>query len=696
MGRPRHVSIRQSESQEEDAENDVYSDEEHEKLVAPDDFDKGQVVHRHCTDCFCTLLLIMVWLVTTAIGLYAYQNGDYRLALYPLDYDGNVCGTDFKEDMTEYPYLLYLNTYTGGVCVKECPHLEGVVSNNVSDVRTLITYGGVWQPSSNQSELSTDFIRMAPTYLNSSDAIFCTDNICYPDNSPVASWYAAGVNRGLGFAYYAADTYELFNRCYVTSEAQLAISNQTQSESVLNIPYPQEILLTLYADVWETKEIVFGFGFGVAFGVSFIYIFFMRLPCLLSVMIWGSIGLTYVVFGAASYFSWTTAELYKGQTPQTVPDEWVAILYACSLFAAIVLAILMAITCCLRNQIQISIGCVKEAARAINRMPLILMVPVLQSLAFIACLGIFAFYGAYLASMGTINVKEFPIDIDSGAEIAVRTYDFDGMVEFMAWFLLFSAFWTSNFIVAIGDLVVAMCVSRWYFHKDKRRVGNCVVFSSIANTLLYHTGTLAFGSLLIAIVQIIRAILERIRRRLRRADSKVANSIIGCCQCCFCILESCIRFLNKNAYVQTAIFGTGFVQSCRQAFYLMVRNAGRVGAVSFVSASILIVGKLFISAITTGLSYIALINSEHEVYHVAGPMVVIFFISYIVSDIFMSVFYMGIKSILHCFVADEEMFNGEYAEGSLVRFIDSYQDQEPVLLRASSSGDKSRRNSSHR
>jgi len=154
--------------------------------------------------------------------------------------------------------------------------------------------------------------------------------------------------------------------------------------------------------------------------------------------------------------------------------------------------------------------------------------------------------------------------------------------------------------------------------------------------------------------------------------------------------------LNKNAYVQTAIFGTGFVQSCRQAFYLMVRNAGRVGAVSFVSASILIVGKLFISAITTGLSYIALINSEHEVYHVAGPMVVIFFISYIVSDIFMSVFYMGIKSILHCFVADEEMFNGEYAEGSLVRFIDSYQDQEPVLLRASSSGDKSRRNSSHR
>ena len=112
----------------------------------------------------------------------------------------------------------------------------------------------------------------------------------------------------------------------------------------------------------------------------------------------------------------------------------------------------------------------------------------------------------------------------------------------------------------------------------------------------------------------------------------------------------------------------------------MVRNAGRIGAVSYVSGSILFVGKLFIGAATTSLSYLALIDAEDEINHVAGPLVVIFFISYIVSDIFMGVFNMGIKSILHCFVADEEMFGGDYAEGSLVRFIDGYQDQEPVVM----------------
>jgi len=620
-------------------------------------------------------------MITTAVGYHALQNGDARLTVFPLDYDGNVCGTDYREDMTDYPYLLFINAYTGGVCVKECPHLTGVVSNDVSDVRTLVTYAGMWQPNlGEESELPLDFVEVAPHYVNSSDSIFCTNTLCYPDDSPVASWHASGVNRGFGFAYYVGDTYEVFRRCYLTAEAQIAIQNHTKAETVLEIPDPREIILNLYSDVWQTKEIVLGFGFAVALGVSFVYIFLMRIPLLLSSMVWGSIGLTWAAFGAASYYSRTTAIMLAAQEPQQVSMRWIRALHATSAISAIILVLLVLLACCLRRQIQMSIGCVKEAARAINRMPLIFMVPVLQSIAFFGCLAVFLTYGAHLASLGTINVWEFPIDIKSGAEIAVRTYDFDGMAEGMAWFLLFAAFWTSNFIVSIGDLVVAMSVARWYFQKDKKRVGNCVIFQSLLETLWFHSGTLAYGSLLIAIVQTIRAILEKIRRTIKKFDNKFANSLIGCCQCCFCVLESCLRFMNKNAYIQTAIFGTSFCQSARQAFYLMLRHTGRIGAISYVSGSILIVGKLFISAATTGLSFLALIDVSEEINHVAGPMIVVFFISYIVSDIFMGVFDMGIKTILHCFVADEEMFDGEYADGALVRWIEQYQ--EPTVMPA--------------
>jgi hypothetical protein len=60
-------------------------------------------------------------------------------------------------------------------------------------------------------------------------------------------------------------------------------------------------------------------------------------------------------------------------------------------------------------------------------------------------------------------------------------------------------------------------------------------------------------------------------------------------------LEKCMKFINKNAYIQCAIFGTPFCHSARKAFYLILRNAAWIGAVSYVSAAVLVVGKLFIS-----------------------------------------------------------------------------------------------------
>lgn len=61
-----------------------------------------------------------------------------------------------------------------------------------------------------------------------------------------------------------------------------------------------------------------------------------------------------------------------------------------------------------------------------------------------------------------------------------------------------------------------------------------------------------------------------------------------------------------------------------------------------------------------------------ELWSFAGPVAIIFIISYFVADMFMDVFDISILCILHCFVADEEMFNGRsrYAGGSLKRFVD--------------------------
>ena len=59
-----------------------------EQLSAPPDFD-GPTARRKHTDVICALMLWAMWISMTGLGVYAVQNGDYRLILYPLDYAGN-------------------------------------------------------------------------------------------------------------------------------------------------------------------------------------------------------------------------------------------------------------------------------------------------------------------------------------------------------------------------------------------------------------------------------------------------------------------------------------------------------------------------------------------------------------------------------------------------------------------------------
>ena len=94
----------------------------------------------------------------------------------------------------------------------------------------------------------------------------------------------------------------------------------------------------------------------------------------------------------------------------------------------------------------------------------------------------------------------------------------------------------------------------------------------------------------------------------------------------------------------------------------------------------MIVGKLFISSVVTVLAYYVLLESiGDDLYSVGGPIVIIFLISYYVSDMFMDVLDMGISTVLHCFIADEEMFDDEgdrYTEKSLKDYVDKHGREE--------------------
>lgn len=108
----------------------------------------------------------------------------------------------------------------------------------------------------------------------------------------------------------------------------------------------------------------------------------------------------------------------------------------------------------------------------------------------------------------------------------------------------------------------------------------------------YHLGTAAFGSLIIAIIKTIRAIIAYLQRKAKKSGNKLAQYLLCVLQCCMWCVEKCMKFLNKNTYIQTAIYGYSFCKAARKAFFLILRNILRVAAVNMVADFVLLLGKV--------------------------------------------------------------------------------------------------------
>jgi hypothetical protein len=70
----------------------------------------------------------------------------------------------------------------------------------------------------------------------------------------------------------------------------------TPATSYISGSSSQEFFTHLFGDLFEARWYILGFGFGVSLVVSLIYMGLLRVPCLLTSVVWGSVGLVITLF----------------------------------------------------------------------------------------------------------------------------------------------------------------------------------------------------------------------------------------------------------------------------------------------------------------------------------------------------------------------------------------------------------------
>ena len=355
-------------------------------------------------------------------------------------------------------------------------------------------------------------------------------------------------------------------------------------------------------DVWDAKIIILYAGFPLTLILSFIYLVFLRVPCTLRVIVWSALIGVLAVLSCGAYLtheeylsmvsgdddgSATDGGVYEvpdddSEEVEFTTDTQILAVRIMSYVLAGLAALWLCFLCCMCKRIETAITIVLEACKAFIAMPTMIFVPMIQTIAVVAVAVVFVVYsvhvyaGAYFPiASGDDDDGDDMDDVNAGDDDSTELYGGRekkyGIIEL--WFLLFAYFWTSEYIAALGQLTVAMAVGCWFFDRrlaDERYAGCFTPFVCLFKVLRYHTGTAAFGSFLIAIVKLVRALLLKVQKSLKKKTkgsycAAPMDIALCCCQCCLWCLEKCIRYISRQAYIQTALVGYNFCKAARVA-----------------------------------------------------------------------------------------------------------------------------------
>lgn len=158
----------------------------------------------------------------------------------------------------------------------------------------------------------------------------------------------------------------------------------------------------------------------------------------------------------------------------------------------------------------------------------------------------------------------------------------------------------------------------------------------------YHLGTVALGSMIITIGQIVCYV---IRTLMNNRYTRVFNL---CCNISE-IVQRLLQFLNKNTFIMVAIHGNPFCQSMRDAFNLLMRNIASVYVTSRITSLQFAIFNITIASGMGGLTYLFLPKDDPHPEMLMYPVMISVVASFIVSATFFGVYQMAIDTLFLCF-----------------------------------------------
>jgi hypothetical protein len=110
----------------------------------------------------------------------------------------------------------------------------------------------------------------------------------------------------------------------------------------------------------------------------------------------------------------------------------------------------------------------------------------------------------------------------------------------------------------------------WYYFgpKELGEMPKHPTASSFVRASTLSLGSIAFGSLIVTILDLLRLILQAAQNNAN-ADGHPVEACLACCAACFVgMLQSLVEYFNRYAYIEIALYGKSYLPAAKDTWRL--------------------------------------------------------------------------------------------------------------------------------
>ncbi|XP_036762385.2 choline transporter-like protein 3 isoform X2 [Manis pentadactyla] len=581
-------------------------------------------IYRKCTDPTWLFVYFLFWTGWVFIMGYSVAAGATGRLLFGYDSFGNMCGKKNSpvegaplsgQDMTLKKHVFFMNS----------------CNLDVKDVKLSSTVLCI----SSCPEEQLDTLEEVQLFANNNGSFLCVyslNSINYTQNPDAESLCPR-------LPVPPSKSFPLFNRCIPQTPECYSLFASVFINDV-------DALHRILSGIMSGRDTILGLCI-LALALSLAMIFtFQFITVLLS-----HIFIALVVLGllfVCGVLWWLYYDYTNDlSTELDTERENMKCLLGFAIVSTVITAVLLVLIFVLRKRKELAVELLQVTNKAIRSSPFLLLQPLWT---FAILVFFWVLWVAVLLSLGTAGAAQ----VIEGGQVEYKPLS---GIRYMWWYHLIGLVWTSEFILACQQMTIAGAVVTCYFNRNKNDPPDHPILSSLSILFCYHQGTVVKGSFLITVVRIPRTVLMYMCNTLKEKRSAWSRCTFRCCFCCFWCLDKCLCHLNQNAYTTTAINGTDFCTSARDALKLLSRNPSHFTSVNCFGEFVIFLGKVLVVCFTVFGGLMAF-NYNRALQVWAIPLLLVAFFAYLVAHSFLSVFETVLDALFLCFAVDLETNDG--------------------------------------